>query len=111
MSNSQSLDLWSLPETKPSIFNRLGYSLGTAFVSVKKKATSKYLDVTRGINERIDAENEVLRQEMDMLLTEQEMEHQSELTRYKRRWIFFSLMFAVITFFGGAATVFFNLVV
>ncbi|MDU8924329.1 hypothetical protein RYD26_05300 [Pasteurellaceae bacterium LIM206] len=113
MSNSQPLDFWSEPETeiKPSLFNRIGYSLGRTFLSIKKKATSKYREVTQGINERIDAENELLRQEMDMLLIEQEMKHQSKLKQCRKRWFFYALVSALFTFVGGAATVFFTLVI
>lgn len=56
---------------KPSLFWKLGNKLGNIFVSAKHKAKSKYVEVTKGINQRIAEEDEMRALELQMCLDEQ----------------------------------------
>lgn len=73
---------------KPSLFWKLGNKLGNIFVSAKHKAKSKYVEVTKGINQRIAEEDEMRALELQMCLDEQAAEYEQEISRIKRKMFF-----------------------
>lgn len=87
---------------KPSLF----WKLGNIFVSAKHKAKSKYVEVIKGINQRIDEEDEMRALELQMCLDEQAAEYEQEISRIKRKMFFWALFVAIIAFVCGMATVF-----
>ena len=106
MSNSPSTLNWMskdvhASQTKPSVFNRIGHSLGRLFLAAKRRATHKYLEVTQGINEKIEAEKEQFYAEMHILLDEQDAEHNAELSRLKKRWLLGAILGIVVSFVCG----------
>lgn len=91
---------------KPSLFWKLGNKLGNVFVSAKHKAKSKYVEVTKGINQRIAEEEEMRALELQMCLDEQAAEYEQEISRIKRKMFFWTLLAAIIAFVCGMAAVF-----
>ncbi|MDX3903957.1 hypothetical protein AB6W79_10830 [Pasteurella multocida] len=91
---------------KPSLFWKLGNKLGNIFISAKHKAKSKYVEVTKGINQRIAEEDEMRALELQMFLDEQAAEYEQEISRIKRKMFFWALLAAIIAFICGMATVF-----
>lgn len=89
---------------KSSLFLRVGNRLGNLFISAKKRATSKYREVTSGINQKLDEEYEHLRAEFAADLFAQTAEFECTLKQQKRRWIGISLMTTLIGFFIGMVT-------
>lgn len=91
---------------KPSLFWKFGNKLGSIFVSAKHKAKSKYVEVTKGINQRIAEEDEMRALELQMHLDEQAAEYEQEISRIKRRAVLFGLLLTSIAFLCGMATVY-----
>lgn len=89
---------------KKSLFWKLGNKLGSVFVSAKHKAKSKYVEVTKGINQRIAEEDEMRSLELQMRLDEQAAEYEQEISHVKRKMFLFGLLLMFIAFFGGMAT-------
>lgn len=98
-----------VPE-KTSLFNKLGNKLGSIFVSAKKAATEKYLELTQGINQRIEAEDERIQEEIDFHLAAQAEEFEQEMQQQKKRWIRISVSLTFAAFCIGAASSFFYLI-
>ncbi|QLB12795.1 hypothetical protein EV697_101491 [Bisgaardia hudsonensis] len=91
---------------KPSLFWKMGNELGNLFVFTKKRVTSKYREVTRGINQKLDEEYEHLRAEFEADLFAQTEAFEYELKVLRRRWIGIAIITAFIGFFIGMLTAF-----
>ncbi|MCW9718533.1 hypothetical protein [Avibacterium sp. 21-599] len=101
---SKELDVFDPFASKPksNFFNKLGHQLGGMFVSAKKAATNKYLDVTKGINQRIEEEQRLIDQEIFAHLAAQAEEFEQEVRKQKKRWIQVSLGLITFSLFAGA---------
>ncbi len=111
MNNSHDIGAFdSFTPKSTSIFNKFGNKLGSVFVSAKKAATKKYIEVTKGINERIEAEDERIQAEIFAHLEEQAEEFEQETRRLKKRWFFVSSLLIVLSFIGGAVSTFFYMI-
>lgn len=108
-SQLQNVDLLDPFATQPksSLFTKLGNKLGGIFVSAKKGATRKYLEVTQGINQRIEAENEHIQAEIYAHLEAQAEEFELELYQRQKRWFWTAFILVMLAFILGAATGFF----
>lgn len=109
-SSSQHVDLFDPFESQPkSVFNKLGNKLGGIFVSAKKAATHKYLEITQGINQRIAAEDELLQAEIFSHLEAQAEEFEQDLRQRQKRWFWISFTLIIIAFICGGLGTFFYL--
>ncbi|MFC1040776.1 hypothetical protein ACFGWM_03420 [Pasteurella multocida] len=117
MSNSHTheMDLFDpfANQPKSSFFNKVGRSLGGIFVSVKKAAKHKYVEMTQGINQRIAAEDELHQAEIFSHLNAQAEElteeFEQDLQQRQKRWFWIAFVFVLIAFFGGIALALFYL--
>ena len=91
---------------KTSIFWKMGNKLGNIFVSAKRRVTSKYREVTSGINQKLDEEYDHLRAEFEADLFAQTEAFECELKVQRRRWICISIITAFVGFFIGMLTAF-----
>ncbi|CAM3803511.1 hypothetical protein ACLS0F_10665 [Avibacterium endocarditidis] len=109
---SKELDVFDPFASKPksNIFNKLGHQLGGMFVSAKKAATNKYLDVTKGINQRIEEEQRLIDQEIFAHLAAQAEAFEQEARQKKKRWIFISLGLMMLSLLAGAFGAYFMLI-
>lgn len=106
MNKLTNVEQWDLPQS-PSFFNKLGHHLGAAFLFAKKKAKSKYIEVTEGINHKIEAEEALLRQEVENMLFEQSLEYEEEMKLCRKRWILYAFLSSVLSFIAGLVAMFF----
>lgn len=111
-SSTQEMDLFDPFATQPksSLFTKLGNTLGGVFVSAKKSATNKYLELTKGINQRIEAEDERIQQEIDFHLAAQAEEFEHDLYQRQKRWFWIAFILVTLAFILGAAAGFFFLI-
>lgn len=109
MSKVHQLENWALQTNKPSLFNRFGHRLGSIFLFAKNKAKDKYLEVTSGINHRIEEEEQLIRQETEFLLMQQASEYEAEIRRLKKRGIFYAFIISMISAIIASVVVFFYL--
>lgn len=91
---------------RPTVFWKMGNKLGNLFVSAKRRVTSKYREVTSGINQKLDEEYEHLRAEFEADLFAQTEAFECELKVQRRRWIGIAIVTAFIGFFIGMLTAF-----
>lgn len=93
-------------KTAPSFSWKLGNKLGNIFVSAKHKAKSKYVEMTKGINQRIAEEDEMRALELQASLDEQAEIYEQKISRIKRKMFLFAFLAVIIAFVSGMATVF-----
>ncbi|MGX2956056.1 hypothetical protein ACWIYZ_03065 [Ursidibacter arcticus] len=91
---------------KPSLFWKMGNKIGNLFVSTKRRLTSKYREVTSGINQKLDEEYECLRAEFEADLFAQTEAFEYELKMQRRRWIGIAMITTLVGFLIGMLTAF-----
>lgn len=98
-----------LTQDRTTLLNRLGKGIGNVFLSTKRRAKDKYLEVTKGINLSIEAEEEqralAFQAEMDACLLEQAEYYEEKLHKLKRRSLGWAFVFGLFSFVAGMATV------
>lgn len=112
MSNSSSqVDLYHPFENqpKPNFFNKLGQKFGDILLSTKKVAKRNYLELTQGINQRIEEEDERIQEEINLHLAAQAEEFEYQTYQLKKRWFWFAFILVVISFCIGVMGAFFFL--
>lgn len=102
--NINSTDPWEFDHTEhqSSIFNKLGNKLGSVFLSTKKTVKSKYLEVTKGINQKIDEEDSRIQAEIYSHLEAQAEEFEEIFKMKKKKWLMISTILIFIAFIAGS---------
>lgn len=96
--------------TQKSIFWKLGERIGGVFVSAKNAAKQKYLDVTKGINQRIEAEQESIQEEIFSHLAAQAEEFEQEIRQRRKRWFWITFILVILALGIGAVSALFYLI-
>lgn len=84
-----------------SVFWKIGNKLGNLFVSARRRVTSKYREVTSGINQKLDEEYEHLRAEFEADLFAQTEAFECELKAQRKHWIGISIITTLVGFLIG----------